>query len=175
MLTNVSQKIFNFLYFNFAIFLPISYTRFGWVGKLCRRFLAAKIIKKCGKNVNFERGAVFGFDLEVGDNSGIGVNAQIANGVIIGKNVMMAPEVVIHTINHNFDRIDLPMMSQGNSKVENVVIEDDVWIGQRVIILPGVAIYKGCIIGAGAVVTKSFPPYSIIGGNPAKLIKSRLE
>ena len=61
------------------------------------------------------------------------------------------------------------------SKIENVVIEDDVWIGQRVIILPGVTIYKGCIIGAGAVVTKSFPPYSIIGGNPAKLIKSRLE
>ena len=55
-----------------------------------------------------------------------------------------------------------------------VTIEDDVWIGQRVIILPGRTIAKGSVVGAGSVVTKDFPPYSIIGGNPARLIRSRL-
>nr|WP_143033346.1 DapH/DapD/GlmU-related protein [Prevotellamassilia timonensis] len=56
-----------------------------------------------------------------------------------------------------------------------VIIEDDCWIGFNVIILPGVTIGKGSIIGAGAVVTKSIPPYSVAGGVPAKVIKSRLK
>lgn len=57
--------------------------------------------------------------------------------------------------------------------MRTIMIEDDVWIGARAIILPGVKIGKGCIIGAGAVVTKSFDDYSVIGGNPAKLLKLR--
>ena len=57
--------------------------------------------------------------------------------------------------------------------MRTIMIEDDVWIGARAIILPGVKIGKGCIIGAGAVVTKSSDDYSVIGGNPAKLLKLR--
>lgn len=65
------------------------------------------------------------------------------------------------------------MIEQGYQLISEVKIGNDVWIGRRVIILPGVTIGNGCVIGAGAVVTKSFADYSVIGGNPAKLIKMR--
>jgi maltose O-acetyltransferase len=88
---------------------------------------------------------------------------------------MMGPHVTINGANHNFERTDIPMRKQGVKKYPPVVIEDDVWIGSHVIIMPGLIIKKGTIIGAGAIVTKDFPAYSVIGGNPAKLIKSRLD
>lgn len=65
------------------------------------------------------------------------------------------------------------MNLQGMSKEHPVLIEDDVWIGANVIILPGVKISKGSIIGAGSVVTKNVPEYAIVGGNPARVIKYR--
>ncbi len=169
------KKITYYLYKHFASNLPISYSRFGKISKKIRYFLGSRIIKKCGSKVNFEKGATFGYDLEIGDNSGIGINAQLSLGIKIGSNVMMAPEVVILTSNHAHDKTDIPMMFQGSKGYKKVIIEDDVWIGQRAIILPGVTLQKGTIVGAGAVVTKTYPAYSIIGGNPARLIKSRLQ
>lgn len=130
---------------------------------------------KCGRNINVERGALFSsYNLEIGDNSGIGINSRLhtEGGIIIGKDVMMGPEVVIMTQNHKHSNVNIPMIEQGNYR-EPVIIEDDVWIGTRVIILPGVRIGKSSIIGAGAVVTKDIPPFSIAGGNPAKVIKKR--
>ncbi len=87
---------------------------------------------------------------------------------------MMGEDVMIITNTHNFENCDIPMRTQGLNYI-SVTIEDDVWIGSRVIILPGgVKIEKGSIIGAGAVVTKDVPEYSIVGGGvPAKLIRSR--
>ena len=86
----------------------------------------------------------------------------------------MGPEVLIMTSSHKFDRIDIPMCEQGDMSPKKVVIGSDVWIGARVIILPGVQIGSGSIIGAGAVVTKDIPPFSVVGGVPAKVIKSRI-
>jgi galactoside O-acetyltransferase len=85
----------------------------------------------------------------------------------------MGPEVYIYTQNHEFTRIDIPMDQQGWSDEKPVVIEDDVWIGSRVTILGGVTIGRGSIIGASSVVTKSCPPYSIVAGNPAQVVKKR--
>jgi maltose O-acetyltransferase len=161
------------LYRMFASRLPISYHPLGKISMKIRCFLAKRFVSKCGKNVNFEKGSQFGSDFVIGDNSGVGINAQISRGVTIGKYVMMGPEVVMLTTGHRHDRFDLPMGVQGGSEIRPIIIDDDVWIGQRVIILPGVTIGRGSIIGAGAIVTKSFPPYSVIGGNPAKLIKTR--
>jgi len=88
---------------------------------------------------------------------------------------MMGPDVMIYTQNHRFDRIDIPMIEQGNTEPKPVVIEDDVWIAARSIILPGVTIGKGAVIAAGAVVTKDVPPYTVVGGVPARKIKLRIE
>jgi maltose O-acetyltransferase len=85
---------------------------------------------------------------------------------------MIAPEVIILTLGHRHDSIETPMCGQGGYATK-VIIEDDVWIGIRVIVLPGVKIGKGSIVGAGAVVTKDVPPWTIVGGVPAKVIKRR--
>ncbi|MCB9159898.1 MAG: CatB-related O-acetyltransferase [Caldilineaceae bacterium] len=88
---------------------------------------------------------------------------------------MMAPDVTIVGENHRFDRLDLPMRLQGYQRFPPVRIEDDVWIGARAIILPGVTIGQGAIIGAGAVVTKDVPAYAVCAGNPARVLRLRTQ
>lgn len=171
------KRFFKFLYYNFAIYLPRGTNRlFGNWGKFCRRAICRQIFEYCGKNVNVEKGAYFGngFHIRIGDNSGLGVNCVIPEGSIIGRDVMMGPNCYIHTHNHRFDRIDIPMRMQGFTNNVGIIIEDDVWIGRDVSIMVGRHIAKGTVVAANSVVTKDFPAYSVIGGNPAKLIKSRL-
>ena len=86
---------------------------------------------------------------------------------------MMGRDVIIMASSHKFDDCNIPMRLQGYKPVKEVIIEDDVWIGHRVIILPGVNIGKGSIIGAGSVVTRDVPQYAIVGGIPAKIIRYR--
>ncbi len=85
---------------------------------------------------------------------------------------MAADNLSIRDTDHIFDKINIPMIRQG-IRTAPVIIEDDVWIGHGVTILKGTKIYKGAIIAAGAVVTKDVPPYSVVGGVPAKIIKYR--
>ena len=163
------------LYYGIAIHLPATNGQhIKWPRKV-RRALVKNLFSHTGAKVNIERGANFGTgaDISIGDYSGIGVNASVRGPLIIGNNVMMGPDVVIITSSHNFDRTDIPMRFQGSNK-KPVSIGNDVWIGQRVVILQGVNIGDGAIIAAGAVVTKDVPPYTIVGGIPAKIIKSRI-
>lgn len=153
-----------------ASWLPIS-QRCGLAKTL--RYFWAKRIATCGKNVNIERNAYFTPELQIGDNSGVGINCELYGPVIIGSNVMMGPDVVVYTSGHRFDRTDIPMMEQGSMETKAVAIGNDVWIGRRVMVMPGVNIGDGCVIGAGAVVTKDIPPYSVAGGVPARVLKTR--
>jgi maltose O-acetyltransferase len=93
----------------------------------------------------------------------------------VGKDVMMGPHVIIIGENHNSTDLEIPMRLQGYKIFPPVRIEDDVWIGARAIILPGLTIGKGAIIGAGSVVTKDVPPYAICAGNPARILKYRTD
>ncbi len=81
---------------------------------------------------------------------------------------MMAPDVIICTENHKYTKETYEGWLE-----QPVIIEDNVWIGYRVIILPGVRVGRNAIIGAGAVVTKDVPPYKVVGGVPAKVLKTR--
>ena len=119
-------------------------------------------------------GSAIGEGLKIGNNSSIGPYSYIGcSGFIeIGDNVMMSPRVSIYAENHLFDNPDLSIKDQG-VKREFVKIEDDCWIAANTVILAGVTIGRGSVIAAGSVVTKDVPPYSMVGGVPAKVIKSR--
>ena len=94
--------------------------------------------------------------------------------VSIGNNVLIGPNVVINSGNHNYKNKAQPISQQGHS-VAPIVIEDDVWIGANCAILKGVHIGKGAVIGAGCIVTKDVAPYSVVVGNPLKVIGYREE
>ena len=86
---------------------------------------------------------------------------------------MMGPDVMILTRHHEFLQTTLPMIEQGYREERPVTIKDDVWIGARVIILPGVTVGNGAVVGAGAVVTKEIDDWTIVAGNPARVIRNR--
>lgn len=153
--------------------LPASYSVGGGIAKALRNCTGRMIMEKCGHNVNIEKGAYFTRLLSLGDNSGLGINSYISGRVTIGNNVMMAPNVSILTVNHNYNDKYTLIAQQGNSSERPVEIGNDVWIGMNALILPGVHIADGCVIGAGAVVTKDTEPYSVVAGNPAKIVKYR--
>ena len=112
--------------------------------------------------------------LEIGENVGIAANAFIAvrGNLKIGNNTILGPGVSIHTENHNFDKLDVPIRLQG-AKRKGVIIGDGCWIGSKAIILDGVNIGNNVVVAAGAVVNKDVPDYAVVGGVPAKIIKMR--
>lgn len=109
-------------------------------------------------------------DLIIGNNSRIGLGNTIIGPVQIGNNVNLAQNVTISGLNHNYLNVNKTIASQGVSTLP-IVIEDDVWIGANSIILAGISIGKHSIIAAGSIVNHSVPPFSVVVGNPAKIIK----
>lgn len=162
------------IYYSIAYYLPES-RNFFRIGGRIRGLLCRHIFLRCGKNVNIERKAWFGSGskIELGNYSGIGINAHIPSDTIIGKYVMMGPNCLILDVNHNIDDINTPMCFQGISKRRRTIIDDDVWIGRDVKMTPGRHISKGSVIGMGTILTKDFPEFSIVGGAPSKFIRSR--
>jgi maltose O-acetyltransferase len=165
------------LYYLFAMNLPRSTSRVSFGSCALRRILCKRLFKSMGRDVIVERHAYFGTgeQLSIGDGSGLGVNAHCVGPITIGRDVMMGWDVIIFTQNHATKDLTRPMRGQGGLPREPVVIEDDVWIGARVIILPGVTVHRGAILAAGAVVTKDVPSYAVAGGNPARVIKYRTD
>lgn len=121
-------------------------------------------------------GGPIGAGLVIGSHSNIGPYNYIgcSGKITIGNNVMLGPRISIYAENHVFDNPNRTIKEQGVEKLA-VVIEDDCWIASNVVITAGVTIGKGSVIAAGAVVTESVAPYSVMGGVPAKLIKSRMK
>lgn len=144
------------------------------LGNKIKNFFATRFFENVGKNVNWGKHIHASEDLSIGDNSGIGNNAWIQSHVRLGNDIMIGPNVTIYSTNHCYKRTDIPMRLQGFTEPILLEIEDDVWIGDGVIILPKVnKIGRGSILSARSVVTKNVEPYSIVGGNPAKVIGKR--
>lgn len=113
-----------------------------------------------------QRGIELGHRVYIGTNCCIGL-CRIEDDVMLGSNV----DVISGKKQHNIDRLDIPMREQGG-ELEKIVIGEDSWLGNSSVVMANVG--KKSIVAAGSVVVKDVPPYSIVGGNPAKVLKSRL-
>jgi maltose O-acetyltransferase len=129
------------------------------------------------KNSKFEHGIYISDarQLKIGKHVRINENVFLQGSINVGNYVMIAPNVSIYSKTHIHNDINIPMVLSGETETKAVIIEDDVWIGINCTILPGIKIGKGAIIGAHSVVTKDVASYTIVGGVPAKLIRSRLD
>lgn len=163
-------------YYFIARHLPSPPLPLGNFGMVLRRALARRIFKKTPTRFKVHKGVDFGsgVNVQIGENSSLNRGLWIGNDTIIGNDVMTGPEVIILSGTHNFKDLSIPMTKQGAPARRPVVIGDDVWIGARAIILPGVKVGSHSIIAAGSVVTKDVPEWAIVGGNPAKVIKYRI-
>lgn len=111
-------------------------------------------------------------NIKIGSNCRINENVFI-QGAFIGNDVLIAPNCSLLSVSHIHKDRHISIIQQGETQPDPPVIEDNVWLGRNVVVLPGVKIGEGSIIGAGAIVNKDVEPFSIYGGVPAKLIKRR--
>ena len=134
----------------------------------------------CGRHVRVDPRGVFSHDtIHLGDHVFIAPGAFFSatrSFIHVGNHVMFGPNVTVLGGNHNVSEVGRYMTDVTEKRPGDdmgVTIEDDVWVGAGATLLSGVTVARGSIVAAGAVVTKSFPPYSIIGGVPARLIRPR--
>ena len=174
---SISKAICLMLYYSILQHLPATDNLLPCrsIIRRMRSSVGGAIFDRVGKNINIEKGADFGTGkgISIGLNSNLGINCKVRGPLEIGEDVMMGPNCTIMTISHKTDDINRHRIFQGDKAPRKVTICDNVWIGVNVVILPGVTIGEGSIIGAGAVVTKDVPPFSVVGGVPAKVIKTR--
>lgn len=171
----------------------------GYIGNKLRAWVIRSGAGSAGSKCYVERGAhfrglknmVFGSEVSIGSNShffadigniSIGnrtsfnincnLNASVGGNIQIGSNCLIGPNVVMHTSNHKFDNLTIPIRDQGHVCAD-IHIADNVWIGANVIILSGVTIGEGAVIAAGSVVNKNIESNTVAGGIPAHFIKKR--
>lgn len=164
------------------------YYLFKSINKICYKIFILPFrkaaLRKKGKKVSIGSGGEFHFyNIEVGNNVAIGKDCVFLCSrakVVIGDNVMFGPRVTIVTGDHRIDIKDKPMINVTDSEKlpENdlpVIFEGDNWVGTGAIILKGVTIGNGAVIAAGSLVIKDVPPFAIVGGVPAKIIRYRFD
>jgi len=149
----------------------------GLTGDFIRGRFIAKSVKSSGSGLIVQSGTRFRSieNLSLGNNVVIGYDnfIQALGGVSIGNNSMTAPGVKIWSVNHNYQDKNKIIADQGQT-MSPVVIGSDVWVAANVFISPGVHLPDGCVVASGAVVgVKDYKPYSIIAGNPARVIGFR--
>lgn len=149
----------------------------GEFGFVLREHFIAPYFERCGKNLKIHTGTRFRnvHQISIGDNVEVGVDnfLQAGGNLTIGSGTLLGPGVKVWTVNHRFEDPDTPIVEQGYDRIA-VVIGAHVWIGANAFIMPGVELGDGCIVSAGAVVgAKKYPAYSIIAGNPGRVIGNR--
>ncbi|GGC71389.1 acetyltransferase [Pedobacter quisquiliarum] len=127
--------------------------------------LGAKSIIEDFATINNGVGAVM-----IGQNTIIGIGCVIIGPVSVGNDVMLAQNIVVSGLNHGYEDVNIATSKQAVTCKE-IIIEDEVWIGANSVITAGVRLGRHCVIGAGSIVTKDVPEFSVAVGNPAKVIK----
>lgn len=146
----------------------------GYLGILLRRVWYRLTLRHCGSNLTVDWLAVIRTrESEIGDRCTLGV-ANWLGWVRLGNDVMMGSHVALISgaRQHDFSDLSRPMRQQHGAK-RRLVIDDDVWIGTQAVVMADVT--AGTVVGAGSVVTRSYPPQAIIAGNPARLLRYRYE
>lgn len=150
-------------------------------GNRVKRRILIRFGASVGKNVSIARDVLIrGGTTGAWKYLKIGNNVAIAKGVVltprggleIGDNVLIGYDCKVLTANHTIPPRPEPIMSSGHI-MKRIRLENDCWIASHSVILPGILVGEGAIVGAGSVVTKDVPPFSIVAGNPAKKIKDR--
>ncbi len=110
-------------------------------------------------------------DIIIGSRVRIGLSNTLIGPVTVGNNVIFAQNIVASGLNHGYEDITMPIMDQPVSTAP-ILIDDEAWIGANAVITAGVTVGKHSIVAAGCVVVKDVPPYSIVGGNPGRILKT---
>lgn len=150
----------------------------GGVGASLREVYYRRHLASIGGNVVFlPHVYISGVSkVNIGDDVAINFYTMIVafKNISIGNDVLIGPYVLIHSGNHRYEDVTVPIRSQGHDSAP-IVIEDDVWIGAHAIVLKGVTIGRGSVVAAGSIVNSDVAPYSVVAGVPAKKIRDRID
>jgi acetyltransferase-like isoleucine patch superfamily enzyme len=161
----------------YSYFINFFYLIMELLPPFIRNLIFKIIFKKVGRNCLLDYKTFFRYPSRISLGNNVTINRECALyasffvkdvEIKIGNNVALSPHVRIFTATHDYSTLGL------GDTAASVTIEDYAWIGGGTIILPGVTIGEGAVVGAGSVVSKSIPPYSVAVGNPARVIKTRV-
>jgi len=174
LMARLVRMLLYFLYIAVFRHTPEDYRPYALFFPGLRSLLVKGFVDACGHRPRVKSNADISPFISIGDHSELGTRCLIQAGVVIGSDVIMGPDVKIYTRNHRFDSLDTPIRNQGKHSA-STQIGNDVWIGANVVILPGVSIGDHSVIAASAVVTRDVSSGSVVAGNPARFVKSRVE
>lgn len=162
-------------YYGFAFYLPENQWVGGALWNAIRVFFARGLLRECGKNVHIDRRVNFGKGdlLSLKDHSGLGAHCKLIGDITMEEHTATSFGCFITAYGREMSRTDIHIVYQGKVPDDPVVFHEGAILFANVIVLPGVHLGAGSVTGAAAVVTRDVPPYCIVAGNPAKVVKWR--